>query len=170
MSYQRFLDALHPDDREKPDMAVKVALDNHKDYDIEYRSLWPDGSLHWLEAKGLGYYDATGRAARMEGAVLDITDRKRAEAEIRELIDGLLWLSRSTRGELRRDAVDLSALAARILGELVAAEPDRRVTWTVEPGLTARGDERRSKWSSPICWATPGNTRPTRRNRRSKLE
>ena len=58
------------------------------------------------------------------------------------LIDGLLRLSRSTRGELRRDAVDLSAMAARILGELVAAEPNRRVTWTVEPGLTGRGDER----------------------------
>ena len=59
-----------------------------------------------------------------------------------ELIDGLLRLSRSTRGELRRDAVDLSALATRILGELAAAEPNRRVTSTVEPGLSARGDER----------------------------
>jgi PAS domain S-box-containing protein len=59
-----------------------------------------------------------------------------------ELIDGLLRLSRTTRGELRRDAVDLSALAARLLGELAAAEPNRRVTWTVAPGLTARGDER----------------------------
>jgi signal transduction histidine kinase len=59
-----------------------------------------------------------------------------------ELIDGLLRLSRSTRGELQRDVVDLSALAARILGELAAAEPERRVTWTVAPGLTTRGDER----------------------------
>ena len=59
-----------------------------------------------------------------------------------ELIDGLLRLSRTTRGELRRDAVDLSALAARLLGELAAAEPEHRVTWTVAPGLTARGDER----------------------------
>ena len=58
-----------------------------------------------------------------------------------ELIDGLLRLSRSTRGELRRDAVDLSALAARLLGELAAAEPERRVAWTVASGLTARGDE-----------------------------
>ena len=59
-----------------------------------------------------------------------------------ELIDGLLRLSRTTRGELRRDEVDLSALAARLLGELAAAEPERRVTWTVAPGLTAQGDER----------------------------
>ena len=65
-----------------------------------------------------------------------------ASQRMGELIDGLLRLSRTTRGELRRDAVDLSALAARLLGELAAAEPEHRVTWTVAPGLAARGDER----------------------------
>jgi PAS domain S-box-containing protein len=84
MSYQRFVDALHPDDREKTDRAVKDALDNHQDYDIEYRSLWSDGSIHWLAAKGRGYYDATGKAVRMEGVVLDIAQRKRAEEALRE--------------------------------------------------------------------------------------
>jgi len=79
MSYQRFSDALHPDDRERTDKAVQDALDNHTDYDIEYRSLWPDGSIHWLAARGRGYYDATGKAVRLEGVVLDITARKRDE-------------------------------------------------------------------------------------------
>ncbi|MEI6389581.1 MAG: PAS domain S-box protein, partial [Verrucomicrobiota bacterium] len=64
-----------------------------------------------------------------------------ASQRMGELIDGLLRLSRSTRGELRRDAVDISTLAARLLGELTAAEPERRVAWTVASGLTARGDE-----------------------------
>ena len=59
-----------------------------------------------------------------------------------ELIDGLLCLSRGTRGELRRDRVDIAGLACRILGELQAAEPDRRAEWDVEPGLAVRGDQR----------------------------
>lgn len=59
-----------------------------------------------------------------------------------DLVDGLLTLSRSTRGELQRDAVDLSALAERILDELAQTEPDRRVAWEVEPGLVAVGDGR----------------------------
>ncbi len=84
MSYQRFSDALHPDDRERTDMAVKDTLDNHKDYDIEYRSLWPDGSIHWLAAKGRGFYDATGKAVRLEGIVLDTTERRRVELALQE--------------------------------------------------------------------------------------
>jgi len=59
-----------------------------------------------------------------------------------QLIDGLLTLSRSTRGELHRDRMDLSGMAERIRRELVLAEPQRRVEWRVEPGLSARGDER----------------------------
>lgn len=59
-----------------------------------------------------------------------------------ELVDGLLTLSRSTRGELRRDPVDLSALAERMLAELAKIEPERKVKWAVEPGLVARGDAR----------------------------
>ncbi|NUP98487.1 MAG: PAS domain-containing protein, partial [Armatimonadetes bacterium] len=58
------------------------------------------------------------------------------------LIDGLLVLSRSTRGELQRDPVDLSALAARIREELTRGEPGREMVWEIEPGLTCRGDER----------------------------
>jgi signal transduction histidine kinase len=56
------------------------------------------------------------------------------------LIDGLLTLSRSTRGELRRDLVDLSQMADRIRSELERMEPLRLVEWRIEPGLCACGD------------------------------
>jgi len=59
-----------------------------------------------------------------------------------ELVDGLLTLSRSTRGELQRDAVNLSSLAERLLAELARTEPGRRVSREVEPDLVARGDAR----------------------------
>ena len=56
------------------------------------------------------------------------------------LIDGILTLSRSTRGELRRDPVDLSRLARRLLTEHAHAEPGRQVDWMVEPEMCALGD------------------------------
>jgi PAS domain S-box-containing protein len=84
MSYEIFLGALHPDDRVPTDEAVRRSLAEHTEYDIEYRALWPDGSEHWIAAKGQGYYDAAGEAVRMEGVVMEVTERKRAEAALRE--------------------------------------------------------------------------------------
>ena len=66
----------------------------------------------------------------------------RGSQHLAELIDGLLQLSRSVRGELRRDRVDLSALAQDVLEELSRAEPSRTVGWQIERGLTARADAR----------------------------
>lgn len=59
-----------------------------------------------------------------------------------QLIEGLLTLSRSTRGEIRRDLVDLSGMADNIRAELEAAEPNHLVEWVIEPGLSAEGDAR----------------------------
>lgn len=59
-----------------------------------------------------------------------------------KLIDGILALSRTTRGELQRDEVDLSALAGQVCAELVRSEPGRQVSWQIEPGLKVRGDAR----------------------------
>jgi PAS domain S-box-containing protein len=63
-----------------------------------------------------------------------------ASQHMGELIDGILTLSRSTRGELRRDPVDLGALARRLLAEHAAAEPERQVHCEVERALWACGD------------------------------
>ena len=58
------------------------------------------------------------------------------------LIDGILALSRSTRGELRREAIDVTLLAKSLLEELARNEPERCVAWRVEPDLKLSGDPR----------------------------
>ncbi len=68
---------------------------------------------------------------------IDIAGRKMGE-----LIDALLLLSRSTRGELQHDEVNISAVSGQLLGELKQSEPERQVTVQVEPGLKAYGDAR----------------------------
>ena len=57
-----------------------------------------------------------------------------------ELIDGLLTLSRSTRGQLQRDRVNLSTMAMQLLDEMAKEEPVRQVQWDIEPDLIVRGD------------------------------
>ncbi|HEY6897103.1 MAG TPA: PAS domain S-box protein [Rhodocyclaceae bacterium] len=59
-----------------------------------------------------------------------------------DLIDGLLTLSRSTQGEMRRNRIDLSALAEQIHEELVRAEPEHSVEWSIQPGMSTIGDKR----------------------------
>lgn len=65
-----------------------------------------------------------------------------ASRRMGELIDGILALSRSTRGDLRRDLVDISAIATRRLSSLSKDEPQHPVEWQVEPGLVVHGDAR----------------------------
>lgn len=79
MSYAVFEAALHPEDRERTRQVVQRSWDEHTSYQIDYRSLWRDGSIHWLAARGWTYYDADGNVERMSGVVLDIDERKRAE-------------------------------------------------------------------------------------------
>ncbi len=56
------------------------------------------------------------------------------------LIDALLSLARVSRSEIRRELVDLSQLAQNIAGELGRSEPERRVTWQLEPNVAAQLD------------------------------
>lgn len=65
-----------------------------------------------------------------------------ASARMTDLIDGLLVLSRVTRGEVDRSPVDLSAIVQARVEQLRAAEPEREVEVDIEPGLSATGDQR----------------------------
>ncbi|BAZ66893.1 PAS/PAC sensor hybrid histidine kinase [Fischerella sp. NIES-4106] len=84
MSYEIFLDSLHPDDRQFTHQAVMQTLEAKVDYDVEYRVIWPNGSIHWIAAKGRCLYDYTGKAVRMMGTTQNITERKHTEEALRQ--------------------------------------------------------------------------------------
>jgi light-regulated signal transduction histidine kinase (bacteriophytochrome) len=58
------------------------------------------------------------------------------------LIDSLLAMSQLSRSELRKDAVDLTELARNVAAQLRQTEPDRHVSFEIQPGLKAQGDPR----------------------------
>jgi PAS domain S-box-containing protein len=84
MSYELFLNCLHPDDRDRIHEAVTSTLEGKIDCDIEYRTIWPDGSVHWIAAKGRCLYDAMGKPVRMMGTTQDITQRKHTDEALRQ--------------------------------------------------------------------------------------
>jgi PAS domain S-box-containing protein len=81
---KQWLEMIHPDDRERVQAHLSDCLERTHIWDEEFRVVWPDGSVHWLLAKGTVYTDDKGQAARLAGVSLEITQRKEAEAALRE--------------------------------------------------------------------------------------
>ena len=84
VSYERFLAAVHPDDRAATQAALERAVEARTDYDIEKRIVWPDGSVRWTASRGRVFCDPSGRPVRMAGVTMDTTERMRAEEALRE--------------------------------------------------------------------------------------
>ena len=80
---------------------------------------------------------------RLDGEARDFLEQiVLASRNMGGLIDGLLMLSRTTRGELRRERVDLSAMTSRLREDLERGEPGRRVEWEIAAGVFGDGDFR----------------------------
>jgi PAS domain S-box-containing protein len=78
----------------------------------------------WLDTQGRDYLQRVRSASQRMG----------------ELINDLLNLSRVTRSEMRRETVDLSALAQTIAKELKQSQPEHKVEFIITPGLVVTGD------------------------------
>ncbi|ARV57378.1 PAS domain S-box protein [Nostocales cyanobacterium HT-58-2] len=83
LSYGDLSEYIHPDDRSLIQEAMTQAIEEHKDYEAEYRNIWPDHSIHWILTRGTGIYDVHGNPTRMIGVTLDITARRQAEEELK---------------------------------------------------------------------------------------
>lgn len=86
VDYSVFLKGLHPDDLDRVDGIVQNVLlpESGGNYDIEYRTIGiEDGKLRWLAARGKALFDGGDRAYRFLGTVLDITDRRVMEEELK---------------------------------------------------------------------------------------
>jgi two-component system CheB/CheR fusion protein len=93
VDYGEFLLRVHPDDWDRVHQSIQEALEpggpagSDVDYDVDYRSLAPDGMVRWLTSRGRTFYRGEGEerhAVRFIGTVMDVTGRKRAEAELRQ--------------------------------------------------------------------------------------
>lgn len=83
-SYENWLHAVHPADREQADQSVRQGLVDRSCLDLEYRVQRSDGSVRWIHALGQLTCDTQNHPISMIGIQFDITDRKQAEADLRE--------------------------------------------------------------------------------------
>ena len=81
--FDSFESLIHQDDRQRVQDAIQLAIESDEPMEIEFRALRPDGDYVWLYSNAAVTRE-NGRAVRMIGATLDITDRKRNEIALRE--------------------------------------------------------------------------------------
>ncbi|MEN7548082.1 PAS domain S-box protein [Rapidithrix thailandica] len=82
--YEAWEAGLHPEDKERSREEVQEALLEGKEFNTEFRVVWPDTSVHYIKAIAKIYYDTQGNAVRMVGTNWDITPLKIADKQIVE--------------------------------------------------------------------------------------
>jgi PAS domain S-box-containing protein len=87
--YANWAKCVHPDDLPAAEAKVSEAMQNRNELNIEFRVVWPDGSIHWINDIGSILADETGEPLGMYGIQMDVTERKLAEEERERLIGEL---------------------------------------------------------------------------------
>ena len=82
-SYEAFLNAIHPEDRERVNQAYTGSMAARAPYEIAHRLLMPDGRIKWVNERCETHYDEQSKAFRSTGTVQDITELKLAEEALR---------------------------------------------------------------------------------------
>jgi PAS domain S-box-containing protein len=82
-SVEAWLARLHPDDRARIAEEFRVAMEDQRDQNMEFRIVHPDGTVRWMHRQGQVERDAQGHAVRVSGITFDVTERKHAEEALR---------------------------------------------------------------------------------------
>lgn len=101
--FDSFISRVHADDRKRVLEALQISLDNHSDFNCEFRTVDPRGRVRWLFSSGSCTYNEVGEAVSFSGSVRDITEQKRNSdflseraAYFRHLVDHspvILWIA-----------------------------------------------------------------------------
>jgi signal transduction histidine kinase/DNA-binding response OmpR family regulator len=121
-SYQDLLDAIHPDDRAPRLKVLNRSIESGKDYSMEYRNIWPDGSVHWVDVRARAVRRPDGSLKSLVGVSSDITARKTSEIE-RENLVAQLAAERTALAELTATLEQrVEERSAELMKEVAARE------------------------------------------------
>src|SRR6476646_5333715 len=84
VTFDRFLEVVHPGDSERVKQVVQHMLEHGGEYEIDYRITRPDGSIGWIASHGSVELEERGKPVLVRGVSRDVTKRKIAEEEVRE--------------------------------------------------------------------------------------
>jgi len=77
--YEAWVSVLHPEDTERGEKEIQMAISGEQEFDTEFRVIWPDGTIHHIKASAQVVRDAAGKPLEMIGTNYDITYQKNSE-------------------------------------------------------------------------------------------
>ncbi|HVK58827.1 MAG TPA: PAS domain S-box protein [Candidatus Kapabacteria bacterium] len=83
-SLEKFVAVVHPEDQAGVIERCRRCAEQGVDFSMEFRVIWPDGGIHWLDDQGKTFHDEKGQAIYMTGMCRDITQRKQDEQALRQ--------------------------------------------------------------------------------------
>ncbi|MGI8907390.1 MAG: PAS domain-containing protein [Candidatus Sumerlaeaceae bacterium] len=89
------MNRVHAEDRHQMAATVARCVNDAADINIEFRVVWPDGSVHWLSEMGRMYTGPEGQPSHMIGAAMEVTAQKTLNAEFEAARDAALEASRA---------------------------------------------------------------------------
>src|SRR5262249_46327761 len=75
---------VHADDRAEFTKSILGSTPGNEEVVVEFRVMWPDGTLHHIESRGQAFQDPSKRLIRRTGVVRDITEQRRLEEQLRQ--------------------------------------------------------------------------------------
>lgn len=118
LSFERFLETVHPDDRQNARDTLDLCLQTREMVQFEYRFLLPDGQVRWVVARGRCLLGTAEQPKRLMGVTIDITARKEVEARLHEQMEEILRLKNQLEQEnlYLRDEIKLQQAHEDIVG------------------------------------------------------
>ena len=87
LTHDALLDRVHIEDRQKVAESIDACLKGEREHNVEYRTVWPDSSIHWIRETGDVVLDRNSRPVRMLAVVSDITKRRELENELGKVLN-----------------------------------------------------------------------------------